>query len=63
MSLKLGQKTTVEALTVELVEPTLLKLGGTLSTPTAQAEFRKLLLDLHANVVSARAQLFLGRCA
>jgi len=58
MSLKLGQKTTVEALTVELVEPTLLKLGGTLSTPTAQAEFRKLLLDLHANVVSARAQLF-----
>ena len=56
--MKLGQKTSVEALTLELVEPTRLKLSGTLSTPTAQAEFRKLLQDLHANVVSAREALF-----
>lgn len=56
--MKLGQKTSVEALTLELLEPTRLKLSGTLSTPTAQAEFRKLLQDLHANAVAASATSF-----
>jgi hypothetical protein len=56
--LKLGQKITVESLELELIEPTHLKLRGTLSTPTAQAEFRKYLQDLHTQVVSARMAEF-----
>ena len=58
MSMKLGEKVAVESLEVELRAPTELRLSGTLSTPTAQAEFRRLLQDLHAQIVSARAPSF-----
>jgi len=56
--MKLGEKVAVESLEVELMAPTELKLSGTLSTPTAQAEFRRLLQDLHTQIVSARAPTF-----
>jgi hypothetical protein len=58
MTMKLGQKITVESLELELSDPTRLELRGTLSTPTAQAEFRKYLQDLHAQIVSARMAEF-----
>ncbi|HEY3500281.1 MAG TPA: hypothetical protein VGK73_36570 [Polyangiaceae bacterium] len=58
MSMKLGQKINVESLELELTEPTRLKLAGTLSTPTAQAEFRKHLQDLHTQIVSSRLEEF-----
>jgi hypothetical protein len=58
MSIKPGQKITVESLVLELVEPKRLKLGGTLTTPTAQAEFRKYLQDLHTEVVAQRMAEF-----
>ena len=35
MGIKLGEKVSVETLTVELTRPTELTLSGTLSTPTA----------------------------
>jgi hypothetical protein len=56
--MKLGEKVAVESLEVELLAPTELRLAGTLSTPTAQAEFRRLLQDLHTQIVSARAPAF-----
>jgi hypothetical protein len=58
MGIKLGEKVSVETLTVELNRPTELTLSGTLSTPTAQAEFRRLLQDLHAQIVAARTATF-----
>jgi hypothetical protein len=58
MAMKLGEKLAVESLEVELRAPTELWLAGTLSTPTAQAEFRRLLQDLHAQIVSARTHTF-----
>ena len=58
MTIKLGEKVAVETLTVELSAPTELKLKGSLSTPTAQTEFRRLLQDLHAQIVSARTPSF-----
>lgn len=56
--MKLGEKVAVESLEVELLAPTELRLAGTLRTPTAQAEFRRLLQDLHTQIVSARAPTF-----
>jgi hypothetical protein len=56
--MKLGEKVAVESLEVELRAPTELRLAGTLSTPTAQAEFRRLLQDLHTQIVSARSPAF-----
>jgi len=58
MGIKLGEKVTVETLTVELSTATELTLSGTLSTPTAQNEFRRLLQDLHAQIVAARTASF-----
>ncbi len=58
MGMKLGEKVAVESLEVELKAPTELKLAGTLSTPTAQAEFRRLLQDLHTDIVSAKTPAF-----
>jgi hypothetical protein len=58
MGIKLGEKVAVETLTVELSSPTELTLGGTLSTPTAQAEFRRILQDLHAQIVATRTATF-----
>lgn len=58
MSMKLGQKISVESLELELTEATRLELAGTLTTPTAQAEFRKYLQDLHAEIVSSRLEDF-----
>jgi hypothetical protein len=58
MGLKLGEKVVIETLTVELSEPAELKLAGTLTTPTAQAEFRKILQDLHTQVVTAKTATF-----
>jgi len=58
MGMKLGEKIAVESLTVELSSPTELTLSGTLSTPTAQSEFRRLLQDLHAQIVAARTASF-----
>lgn len=58
MAMKLGEKLTVETLTVLLSSPTELTLAGTLSTPTAQTEFRRLLQDLHAQIVAARTASF-----
>jgi hypothetical protein len=58
MAMQLGDKVAVESLEVELKAPAELKLTGTLSTPTAQAEFRRLLQDLHAQIVSARTPSF-----
>ncbi|HTQ07729.1 MAG TPA: hypothetical protein VMI54_27930 [Polyangiaceae bacterium] len=56
--MKLGEKVAVESLELELKAPTELKLAGTLSTPTAQAEFRRLLQDLHSDIVAARTASF-----
>jgi len=56
--MKLGEKVAVESLEVELKTPTELRLAGTLSTPTAQAEFRRLLQDLHAQIVAAKTPAF-----
>ena len=58
MGIKLGEKVSVETLTVELSTPTELTLSGTLSTPTAQNEFRRILQDLHAQIVAARTASF-----
>ena len=58
MGIKLGEKIAVETLTVELTAPEELTLSGTLTTPTAQAEFRKLLQDLHAHIVAAKTATF-----
>jgi hypothetical protein len=58
MGIKLGEKVTVETLTLELTAPTELKLAGTLTTPTAQAEFRKILQDLHTQIVAAKTPTF-----
>lgn len=58
MGIKLGEKVAVETLTVELSAPDELTLSGTLTTPTAQAEFRKLLQDLHTQIVSAKTATF-----
>ena len=58
MGIKLGEKVAVETLTVELSTPTELTLSGTLSTPTAQNEFRRLLQDLHAQIVANRTASF-----
>jgi hypothetical protein len=58
MAIKLGEKVAVETLTIELSTPTELTLTGTLSTPTAQTEFRRLLQDLHAQIVAARTASF-----
>lgn len=58
MAIKLGETVTVESLTVLLGSPTELTLSGTLSTPTAQTEFRRLLQDLHAQIVATRASTF-----
>ena len=58
MGMKLGETVAVESLEVELRTPTELRLAGTLSTPTAQAEFRRLLQDLHAQIVSAKTPAF-----
>ena len=58
MGIKLGEKIAVETLTVELTAPEELTLSGTLTTPTAQAEFRKILQDLHAHIVAAKTTTF-----
>ena len=58
MGIKLGEKVTVETLSIELSTPTELTLSGTLSTPTAQNEFRRLLQDLHAQIVANRTASF-----
>ncbi len=58
MSIKLGEKIAVETLTLELSGPTEIKLAGTLTTPTAQTEFRRLIQDLHAQIVSAKTASF-----
>jgi hypothetical protein len=58
MGMKLGEKVAVESLELELKTPTELWLAGTLSTPTAQAEFRRMLQDLHAQIVSAKTPAF-----
>jgi hypothetical protein len=58
MAIKLGDKVAVETLTFELRSPTELRLAGTLSTPTSQTEFRRLLQDLHAQIVAARTESF-----
>jgi hypothetical protein len=58
MSIKLGQKLLIESLELELADATRLELRGTLSTPTAQAEVKKQLQDLHAQLVSLRVPEF-----
>jgi len=58
MGIKLGEKLAVETLTVELSAPAELTLAGTLTTPTAQAEFRKILQDLHTQIVTAKTPTF-----
>ena len=58
MTLRTGQKVSVETLEVELVESSLLRLGGTLSTTTGQTEFRRLLDGLHEQIVSNRVPTF-----
>jgi hypothetical protein len=58
MTLRTGQKISVETLEVELVEQSLLKLGGSLSTPTGQTEFRRLLDGLHTQIVDSHLQVF-----
>jgi hypothetical protein len=58
MSIKLGQKLAVESLELELTDATHLKLRGTLSTPTALAEVKKYLQDLHAQAVAQRLAEF-----
>ena len=56
--MKLGERVTVEMLIIERTSPTELTLAGTLTTPTAQAEFRRLLQNLHADIVAARTPVF-----
>lgn len=56
--MKVGAKHSVESLEVHFSEPDLLVLKGVLSTPTAQTEFKRLLQELHTELVSARAQVF-----
>jgi hypothetical protein len=56
--MKLGEKVAVESLELELTTPAELCLAGTLSTPTAQAEFRRMLQDLHAQIVAAKTPAF-----
>jgi len=57
--MKLGEKLTVESLEVERRAQDSLFLKGTLSTPTAQSEFKRLLQELHTEIVSTRAERFL----
>jgi hypothetical protein len=56
--MKLGERVTVEMLIIERTSPTELTLAGTLTTPTAQAEFRRLLQNLHTDIVAARTPVF-----
>jgi hypothetical protein len=58
MTLRTGQKISIETLNVELVETALLRLGGSLSTTTGQTEFRQLLDTLHPQIVAARVATF-----
>jgi hypothetical protein len=58
MTLRPGQKLSIETLDVELPEMGLLRLGGSLSTVTGQTEFRRLLEALHPKIVSARVGTF-----
>ncbi len=56
--MKLGEKLTVESLELERKAENSLFLRGTLSTPTAQTEFKRLLQELHTEIVGARAERF-----
>jgi hypothetical protein len=56
--MKLGERVTVEMLIIERTKPAELTLAGTLTTPTAQAEFRRLLQNLHTDIVAARTNAF-----
>ena len=56
--MKVGTKVSVESLEVDYAEEGRLVLKGVLSTPTAQSEFKRLLQELHTELVSARAQDF-----
>lgn len=58
MTLNPGQKISIETLDVELVEQSLLRLGGSLSTTTGQSEFRRFLEALHPKIVSAQVGTF-----
>jgi hypothetical protein len=56
--MKVGTKLSVESLEVDFGEADRLVLKGVLSTPTAQSEFKRLLQELHTEIVSSRAQSF-----
>lgn len=56
--MKVGTRLSVESLEVDYGEADRLVLKGVLSTPTAQSEFKRLLQELHTEIVSARAQVF-----
>jgi len=56
--MKVGTKLSVESLEVDFGEADRLVLKGVLSTPTAQSEFKRLLQELHTEIVAARAQSF-----
>lgn len=56
--MKVGEKLAVESLEVDFSEAGRLVLKGVLSTPTAQSEFKRLLQELHTELVSSRAQSF-----
>jgi hypothetical protein len=58
MTLRTGQKISIETLDVELVESGLLRLGGSLSSATGQSEFRRLLDELHAQLVASKIAVF-----
>lgn len=56
--MKVGTKVSVESLEVDYRGAGGLVLKGVLSTPTAQSEFKRLLQELHTELVSARTQTF-----
>jgi hypothetical protein len=58
MTLRLGQKLLVEGLELELVTDELLRLVGTVSTTTAQDEFRRVLLGLHQKLAAQKCASF-----
>ncbi len=56
--MKVGTKHFVESLEIHFSETDLLVLKGVLTTPTAQSEFKRLLQELHTELVSASVQRF-----